>query len=224
MLRVGLTGELGSGKSTVARLFAEQGATVMSSDEMGRAMMQPGEAVFYAIVEQFGPAVLSPEGSLDRRELARLAFNPQEPRVEELNAIVHPAVFAEQERRVAEIAREQPEAIVVIESALIFNTKHAGGQEPWRSRFDEIVVVTAPEELKLQRFVARSTANQQLPATAIEELLADAKRRLAAQSLPAEATAGCLVIRNEGTLEDLKEQVGHAWLLLEVAADGRKEG
>lgn len=217
MLRVGLTGELGSGKSTVARLLAEHGAIVMSSDEIGRAMMQRGEPVFGAIVAQFGPAVLLPDGTLDRRKLAQVAFNPEQPRVEELNAIVHPAVLADQERRLAEIMHTQPDAIVVIESALIFNTRHAGGGEPWRSRFDEIVVVTAPEDLKLQRFVARSTAGQQHPATAVEVLLADAKRRLAAQSLPPEATSGSLVIRNEGTLDDLKEQVAAVWLLFQAA-------
>ena len=75
MLRVGLTGDLGSGKSTVARMFAERGAVVLSSDEMGRAMMQPGEAVYTAIAERFGKGVVAPDGSLDRRELARLVFD-----------------------------------------------------------------------------------------------------------------------------------------------------
>ena len=74
MLRVGLTGDLGSGKSTVAGMLAERGAVIFASDEMARAMMQPGHAVYDAIVAQFGDGVVLPDGSLDRRELARLAF------------------------------------------------------------------------------------------------------------------------------------------------------
>src|ERR1700761_2076094 len=102
MLRVGLTGELGAGKSTVARMLAERGAHVYSSDEMGRALMQPGQPVYDEIVAQFGPDVVRPEGSLDRGALARMAFDPARPRVEELNAIVHPAVLAVQARLLAE--------------------------------------------------------------------------------------------------------------------------
>ncbi len=91
MLRVGLTGELGSGKSTVARMLAERGAVVLSSDEMGRALMQPGQPVYAQIVATFGNEVIAADGSLDRKKLAALAFDAKQPRVEELNALVHPA-------------------------------------------------------------------------------------------------------------------------------------
>src|SRR5579875_3265000 len=100
MMRVGLTGELGSGKSTVASMLAARGALVLSSDEMGRAMMQPGHAVFAQIVQRFGPEVLAADGSLNRSALAAIAFDPSKPRIEELNAIVHPAVIAEQARQI----------------------------------------------------------------------------------------------------------------------------
>ena len=101
MLRVGLTGDLGSGKSTVAGMLAARGAVVLSSDEAARAMMQPGEAVYAAIVREFGPEVVAADGTLDRRRLAEIAFDTAAPRVEALNAIVHPAVLAAQTKQVA---------------------------------------------------------------------------------------------------------------------------
>lgn len=223
MLRVGLTGELGSGKSTVARLLAERGAVIMSSDEMGRAMMQPGEPVFQAIVERFGPAVLSADGMLDRRELARLAFDPVHPRVEELNAIVHPAVFAEQDRQLAGIAREQPGAIVVIESALLFSTKHARGEEPWRARFDRIILVTAPNELKVERFIARAAAGRLLTPAERQGLRVDAEQRLAAQRIPPELGRGCLLIENTGDLDGLESHTKEVFLQLRAIADDMAE-
>ena len=212
MLRVGLTGELSSGKSTVAGLFAGRGAIVMNSDEMARATMQPGEPVFAAIVERFGSGVLAANGALDRRELARLAFAPEHPRVEELNAIVHPAVLAAQEVQLANIAREQPDAVVVIESALIFSAKaSAVGEEPWLRRFDRIVLVTAPDEVKIERFLARSAAGGQLPGAEVSELKRDAEARLRAQRLPSPLPKDCLILSNAGDLARLDRAVDKIW-------------
>src|ERR1700755_2745792 len=118
MLRVGLTGGLGSGKSTAADLFAQHGAHVLESDAIGREMMQPGHAVYAAIVEHFGPSVLLPDGQLDRSALARVSFT--EGRVEELNAIVHPAVIARQAEIAQQIFAEDLNAVVIVESALLF--------------------------------------------------------------------------------------------------------
>ncbi len=206
MLRVGLTGELGSGKSTVARLLAARGAHVFSSDEMGRALMQPGQAVFGAILDRFGPGVLAPDGTLDRPALAALAFNTEKPRIEELNALVHPAVLAEQERQLAALAQTDPQALAVIESALLFTTKHAGGSRPWRTRFDRILLVTAPDALKIARFVERSAAGRPLTSAERQSLEADAHRRLQTQRIPAEAAADCLIIANTGDLAALERR------------------
>jgi dephospho-CoA kinase len=207
MLRVGLTGDLGSGKSTVARMLAARGAVVLSSDEMGRAMMQPGEAVYTAIVKRFGPEVVAADGSLDRRRLAELAFNSAAPRVDELNAIVHPAVIEEQARQVAAYAGT--DAIVVIESALIFS---AYGQTPEElgRRFDCVVLVTAPETAKIERFIARALAGRTASADERNALEADARRRLAMQGTEAHA-AECLVICNDGDLASLEAQVDALW-------------
>jgi dephospho-CoA kinase len=211
MLRVGLTGDLGSGKSTVARLLAAHGAIVFSSDEMAREMMRPGEPIYAAIVEHFGPAVLTHDGTLDRRALARIAFDPTHSRIEELNALIHPAVISEQFHRIEDLARIEPHAIVVIESALIFTTQYAPGNLTWRERFDAIVLVTAPEPLKISRFIHRVSNNRQLTSKEHSALEADARRRLAVQQTSDDHAAHCLLIANDGTLEQLSAEVSKLW-------------
>lgn len=206
MLRVGLTGELGSGKSTVARMLAARGAVVLSSDEMGRAMMQPGHRVFAQIVDRFGAAILNADGTLNRHALAHLAFDPQNPRIEELNTIIHPAVIAEQAERVAELARRQPHAIVVVESALIFSTKHTP-QGSWPSRFDCIVLVTAPDDIKIERFVQRAGSSSSDQST----LRADARRRLETQRAAVPADIRSYTLENNGSLSDLEHKVDALW-------------
>jgi dephospho-CoA kinase len=218
MLRVGLTGGLGSGKSTVAELFAALGAHVLSADEIGRAMMQPGEAVYAAIVARFGSAVVLADGRLDRAELARLAF--AEGRVEELNAIVHPATIARQEELAATIAAKDADAVVIVESALIFETKY-GGENGWRKRFDKLVLVAAPEEVKIARFVARCSGGAEITDAKRGELEAEARRRLDQQIGDEQKTALCdYVLTNSGALAELQWQVDRLWPILVDAARG----
>ena len=207
MLRVGLTGDLGSGKSTVAKMLSARGAIVLSSDEMARAMMQPGEAVFAAIVERFGSSVVAADGTLDRRRLAELAFDPQSPRVEELNAIVHPAVLAAQAEAVATFAGT--DKVVVVESALIFSA-YGTTREALRSRFDCVVVVTAPEEQKIARYVERVAAGRKLSDEEREAVERDARRRLALQRTEDRADE-CVVIRNDRGRAELEDRVSAVW-------------
>jgi len=218
MLRVGLTGDLGSGKSTVAKTLAQRGAIVFSSDEMGRAMMQPGETVYERIVAHFGPSVVAADKSLHRAELARLAFDPVHPRVEELNAIVHPAVIAAQAERIAELEKTNPQAIVVIESALIFTTLHAGDGEPWRKRFDRIVLVTAPEEQKIERFVERASGGRALSSAEQNALEQDARKRLTLQQANQQHANECLIVQNDGTVAELDAKVEFLWETLQAIA------
>jgi dephospho-CoA kinase len=214
MLRVGLTGELGSGKSTVAQMLAQRGAIVLSSDEMGRALMQPGQPAFAQILRRFGLSILSPDGTLNRSVLAKLAFDPQNPRIEELNAIIHPAVIAAQAKRIAELTRTQPHAIVVIESALIFSTRHAPGRG-WADRFDCIILVTAPDELKIDRFIDRVTQGRELTPEESAKLEADARQRLALQRGNDQHPKDALIIPNDGTLAELTQRVDALWLELQ---------
>lgn len=208
MLRVGLTGDLGSGKSTVARMLAERGAVVFSSDEMGRALMQPGQQAYAEIVAVFGGGVVAADGSLDRKKLAALAFDAKNPRVDELNAIVHPAVIEAQAEKLEELARTNAGAIVVVESALIFSTQY--GQGRWRERFDCVLVVDAPEEVKIARFVDRIAAGRALTAGEREGFEDDARRRLQVQHETA-YPGDCLVLHNDGDVEFLEQQVAVVW-------------
>ena len=232
MLRVGLTGGLGSGKSTAARMFAAHGAHVLQSDAIGREMMQPGQAVYAAIVDHFGNGVVQPDGRLDRAALAKIAFD--DGRVEELNAIVHPAVIARQAELSEAIFQKDPRAIVMVESALIFETKygetkygetrHGGSQTTerarWHNRFDRIILVTAPEEVKIARFVARSAAGEAITAKQQAKLEAEARLRLEQQIPDEQKSALCdYVLTNGGPLTELEWQVDQLWPILKTTAD-----
>lgn len=212
-MRVGLTGGLGSGKSTVAAIFREQGMHILEADAIARVMMQPGEEVYRRIVEHFGPTILRPDGSLDRAHLAALAFG--EGRLLELNRIVHPPVIAEQERRMAELFACDPHAIAIIESALIFEAETWGTVPDWHRRFDRIILVTAPDDLKIHRFLQRilppeTTSDQRAAAER------DARARLAAQLPDAvKIPRSDVVIDNAGSLDATRLQV------LRIAAELR---
>jgi dephospho-CoA kinase len=225
MLRVGLTGGLGSGKSTAARRFAELGAQVISADEVGHALMQPGERVFAEIVAKFGGGVVAPNGTLDRAALAKIAFGEggAPPRIEELNAIVHPATIARQEKMIAEIAAVELDAVIVVESALIFETRHGnmgyGGDEGWRRRFDKIILVRASEERKIARFVARAAGATPITEEMRQGLEAEARRRMAQQiDDDWKAAHSDYVLTNDGSMNELRAQADALWPMLKDAA------
>jgi dephospho-CoA kinase len=210
MLRVGLTGGLGSGKSTVAGYLRELGAQVIEADALGRTLMEPGQQIYAEIVRAFGPEVVASDGKLNRTRLAELAF--QGGRLNELNAIVHPAVIAAQLQWMNAVFAHDPAAVAVIESALIFEVERDArtrGEKDsvladWRRRIDRVVVVTAPDELKIARYAARVS---QSPATrgAAE---ADARLRLSHQIPDAEKTAlADYVLDNTGDEAALRTQV-----------------
>ena len=214
MLRVGLTGGLGSGKSTVAAMLRELGAEVVEADELGRALMELGQPVFSKIVRVFGSEVFGPDGNLNRRRLAEMAF--QGGRLNELNAIVHPAVIAAQEKWMDQLFARNPAAVAVVESALIFEVERdarARGESEtvladWRRRIDRIIVVTAPDKLKVARYVARVCPSQ----VGREAAEADARLRLSYQIPDAvKAARADYVIDNAGDIRSLRTQVEKLW-------------
>lgn len=222
MLRVGLTGSLGSGKSTVAAILRELGAHIIEADALGRDLMEPGQPVFAEIVRVFGSEVLAPDGRLDRPRLAQLAFAGG--RLQELNAIIHPAVIDLQRRQMDEIFARDPYAVAVVETALVFevvrDARARGEKESvlsdWRRRIDRIIVVTAPDELKIARYAARIAPSG--PARRAAE--ADARLRLSHQIPDAEKAAQAdYVLDNSGDLAALRAQVVALWPRLQSESD-----
>ena len=222
MLRVGLTGGLGSGKSTVSQMLRELGAEVIESDELGRALMEPGQPVYHGILRFFGPEVAGKDGRLDRVRLAKIAFD--DGRVKELNAIVHPAVIEAQARWMEQVFARNPAAVAVVVSALIFEVERdarANGSahtvfSKLRRRIDRIVVVTAPDDAKIARYVARvNPAADRRPA-----IEADARSRLAHQIPDTEkATRADYLIENTGDLASLRRQVEDLWQRLKAESN-----
>ncbi len=230
MLRVGLTGGLGSGKSTVAAMLRELGAQVIEADALGREVMEPGHEVYEQIVARFGREVVSPDGHLNRGRLADLAF--RHGRLQELNAIVHPPVIEAQRRWMDEVFARDPAAVAVLESALIFEVARdalARGDRDsvladWRRRIDRVVVVKAPDDLKIARYAARVAPNAaDMNAADLDNIKADARNRLAHQVPDAEKVAQAdYVLDNSGDIAALRAQVEALWPRL--VAESNKSG
>ena len=193
-----MTGGLGSGKSTVAGMFEQLGAAVISADQLGRRLMQPGEPVYAAIVQRFGPTVVRGDGSLDRKALAKLAF--QDNQADALNHIVHPAVVDAEEEWMRGVFAADAARVAIVESALIFEVEKWGTAPGWAQRFDKLILVTVPDEVKVERFVARMSGS--------EGAEADARARIAAQIPDQEKAARCdFVIDNTGSVEQTRKVV-----------------
>lgn len=199
MLRVGLTGGIGSGKSEVSRRLARLGAVIIDADAIAREVVEPGTDGLAEVVAAFGPQVLLPDGSLDRGRLGDIVFASPEQR-SRLNAIVHPKVGA----RMAELeAAAGPDAIVVHDVPLITENNLASG-------FDLVVVVdTSPavqaRRLTVQRGMTREQAEARMAAQASRE------QRLAIADV---------VIDNSASLAELDRQVGELWSVLRRRASG----
>jgi dephospho-CoA kinase len=230
MLRVGLTGGLGSGKSTVAGYLRELGAEIIEADALGRALMEPGQQVFDRIVQHFGPEALAADGRLNRARLAELAF--REGRVQELNAIVHPATIEAQARWMREVFARDPDAVAVIESALIFEVvrdalargESEGPVALLRRRIDRVIVVTAPDELKIARYAARVNPAGDRFSPGWETAAADARRRLALQIPDAEKAAQAdYVLDNSGDTAALRAQVEGVWQQLKAESNNSRQ-
>lgn len=200
MLKVGLTGGVACGKSTVLAMFAARGAHTIRADEVAHELMQPGTAVYVKVVATFGREILDADGSIDRRKLAEAAF-PE--RIKELNGIVHPAVIAEQDRWANEFNGREPEAVAIVEAALIFE---AGANK----RMDKMITVTCTPQQKAMRFAVRARLS-------LEAARREVERRMAAQ-IPEEekAARSDYVIDNSGSTFETERQVERVWRELAV--------
>ncbi|MGW1221967.1 dephospho-CoA kinase [Streptomyces californicus] len=190
MLKVGLTGGIGAGKSEVSRLLVEHGAVLIDSDRIAREVVEPGTPGLAAVVEEFGPDILTAEGTLDRPALGALVFADDQRRAA-LNAIVHPLVGA----RAAELERAAPEDAVVVHDVPLLTEN---GLAPF---YDLVVVVDASAETQLDRLVTLRGMTE-----------SDARARMSAQATREERRAVAdLVVDNDGTHEALVEQVDAVW-------------
>ncbi|WP_030811128.1 dephospho-CoA kinase [Streptomyces sp. NRRL S-337] len=190
MVKVGLTGGIGAGKSEVSRLLASYGAVIVDADKIAREVVEPGTPGFAAVVEEFGEDVLAPDGTLDRPKLGGIVF-ADPGKLKALNSIVHPLVGA----RSAELeASAGPDAVVVHDVPLLTEN----GLAPL---YDLVVVIDAAPETQLDRLV-------RLRGMAEDE----AKSRMAAQATREQRLAiADLVIDNDGPLEALEPQVRKVW-------------
>ena len=205
MLKVGLTGGIASGKSVVGEMFVALGAHLVQADRIAHSLMQPGEAVYNEVVRHFGRGILSADGSVNRARLAEAAFGPPEgsqdqraTRIQELNRIVHPAVIRSQDAWMEEIGRHDPQAVAIVEAALILE---AGAAD----HFDRLIVVTCNDEQRAARFAARQKMD-------LEAARNEVSRRMAAQFSDEEKIKSAdFVIDNSGSIERTREQVREAW-------------
>ena len=192
MLKVGLTGGIGSGKSAVSAALASFGAVVIDADAIAREVVEPGTPGLAEIVAEFGAGVLTPEGRLDRPRLGELVFADEE-RLERLNAIVHPKV-AERSGRLMEQALDSDAEVVVYDVPLLVEN----GLE---SLYDVVVVVDTPDETRVER-VARDRGMPPEQVRARIASQADRETRLASADL---------VVDNSGSREDLERRVEELW-------------
>ena len=202
MLLVALTGNIASGKSTVAKLLVARGATLIDADVLARRAVRVGTRGYDAIVRRWGSGVLAPDGVLDRAALRRRVFGQPEE-LHELNAIVHPEVARMRDELVAE-ARARGDRVVVCDIPLLFEANLADG-------FDRILLVDAPRPVRLERLVRdrglRETEAMQMIA---QQMPADLKRARAD-----------FVIDNDGTRESLEHRVDEVWRALAAEAATR---
>jgi dephospho-CoA kinase len=201
---VGLTGSVGTGKSTVTNFFRELGAYIIDWDELARKLTRPHLKAWKEIVEYFGKGILNDDLTIDRQKLADIVFSDKE-KVEKLNQIVHPEVFKEDARITNEIKSLNPDALIIKDVPLLF--------ELTRPIFvDKIVVVSASEQTQLRRLEGKGMSRK------------DARNRIRSQ-LPLEKKikSADFVINNDGPLEETKKQVEEIYSLLKKGEQHEKQ-
>ena len=200
MLRVGLTGGIGAGKSEVSKRLAALGAVVVDADKAARAVVEPGTPGLARIAETFGRGVLQPDGSLDRAKLAQIVFADEEARGR-LNAIVHPLVHDWMRAADAAALRSRGDDVVVVHDVPLLAEGGRGGE------FDLVIVVDVPPGVQVERLAGRGMPEEQ------------ARARMAAQAARERRLAVAdIVIDNSGSLDDLDQRVAEVWADLRARA------
>ncbi|MBW2308863.1 MAG: dephospho-CoA kinase [Deltaproteobacteria bacterium] len=194
---IGLTGGICSGKSTVSRMFRRRGARIVDADEIARRVVEPGRPALAEIARAFGDEMIRPDGSLDRQRLAALIFSNAEQR-RRLNSIVHPRVAEEQARIIARIAREDPDALVVIDAALLIEV---GGHKD----VEKLIVAYVPLEIQAERLMRRDRLSR-------EEALLRIRSQM---PLEEKAEMADFVVDNSGSLDETERQVKAVYRVLE---------
>ena len=205
MLRVGLTGNIGCGKSTAAKYLADLGAYIIDADAIGHGLLHSGTETFSRIVSEFGPEILNKAGGIDRGKLGKVVFALPE-RLEFLNSLMHPAVRAEVGRRISEISAGDPHAVIIVESALMVETG-------FFRQFDHIIVVTCERGIQLRRTEERTGLTRQ-----------EVEARLSRQMSEDEKVhAADFVIDNSGSFEDLQRALQAVYRdLVKLEREARK--
>ena len=198
MLKVGLTGSIAVGKTSVCEAFRALGCFVLDADQVARDVVQPGTKGLERVVEAFGPEVVRSDGTLDREKLGKIVFGNEEKRLL-LNSIIHPLVFEAQDKWLEEREKEDPDGIAIVDAALMIE---AGGFR----RFDKLIVVWCEPELQLQRLMARDKLDR-----------SDAERRIAAQMSQDEKKSHAdYLIDTSGEYDDTRRQVADVFRQLRL--------
>lgn len=193
MTVIGLTGGIASGKTTVAKMLAALGAEIIDADRLAREAVEPGGPAYATVVADFGPEIVTADGRLDRERLAALVFADPERR-RHLESLIHPYVRRESARRQEQIARRRPEALIVLDVPLLFES----GMD---RRLAEIVVVYVPRRVQLMRLMARDHLDE-----------ATARTRIGAQmDLELKRQRATRVIDNSGSRQATQIQVEHLY-------------
>ena len=205
MLRVGLTGGVACGKTTVAGMMRERGAYVALADDIAHQLMRPGQPVYYDVVRHFGSDIVAIDSSIDRKKLAEAAFGSG--RIQELNQIVHPAVIARQEAWMDEVAVQDPGGIAVVEAALLLE---AGVGK----RFDKLVVVVCTLPQKIERFARRhsldlAAAEREVTRRMAAQLPDEEKVRVADYLLDNSGPLAALEVKVDALMEGLRRLAGN---------------
>ena len=192
-ITIGVTGGIGSGKSTAARLLAEMGAPVIDADKVGHEIYQPGMPAYAELIQAFGESILAPDRTIDRRKLGPIVF-ADPAALKRLNGIVHPRMFARMGEMVAAMRRGGEARPIIVEAAILIEAN-------WQPLFDEIWLVTASREHVIERVERdRGLKPEQTEARLRAQLSDDERRKYASRE-----------IRNDGTLEDLRAEMTRLW-------------